>query len=119
MRKGGDGSLDFVDTLEIDKDAHVDAELNKEYVCTIIDTCRKRHVKVLWIKTTITVHGRHFYVKIHPPLSAEQANRLQYLLGDDSRRFDFNRARVNSALNGWNKLFELPSARLLTLYRSR
>jgi hypothetical protein len=118
MRKGGaSASLPKESVLKIDKDCHVDTELSREYVHTIIDICRKHNVKVLWIKTSITAHGRHFYIKIDPPVDAQTANKLQYLLGDDPRRVDFNRARIESGLLGWNKLFERIGAVLRTIYR--
>jgi hypothetical protein len=119
MRKrDASASLPKESVLKTDKDCHVDTELNREYVHTIIDICRKYGVKVLWIKTSITAHGRHFYIKIDRPVDAQTANELQYLLGDDSRRVDFNRARIESGLQGWNKLFERIGAILRTVYRN-
>ena len=110
-------SLPKESVLKIDKDCHVDTKLNREYVHTIIDICRKHGVRVLWIKTSITAHGRHFYIRIDPPVDAKTANKLQYLLGDDAKRVDFNRARIESGLSGWNKLFESLGTRLRTIYR--
>jgi hypothetical protein len=43
---------------------------------------------------------------------------LQWLLGDDSQRVGFNRARIESGLNEWNKLFEVVGRRLTTIYRA-
>jgi hypothetical protein len=37
--------------------------------------------------------------------------------GDDSRRVDFNRARIESGLEEWNKLFEVPENVLCTIYK--
>jgi len=104
--------------LKVDKDCDVDAALNREYLHAIIETCRKFGVDVLWIKVSRTAHGRHFYIGIDPPVDAHTANRLQYLLGDDSKRFDFNRARIRSGLMKWNKLFERIGAVLRTIYRN-
>jgi len=103
--------------LKVDKDCFVDANLNGQYVETIIDTCRKHGVTVLSIKSSETRHGMHFYIRIDPPVDGHTANNLQYLLGDDSKRVAFNRARVESGLIGFNKLFERPNARLRTIYR--
>jgi hypothetical protein len=102
--------------LKIDKDCSADARLNGEYVQTVVDICRKHGVKVLWIKSTQTQHGRHFYIRIDSPLDAHTANSLQYLLGDDAKRVAFNRARIESGLVGWNKLFEAVGRKLRTLY---
>ena len=48
---------------------------------------------------------------------ADLANQLQWLLGDDCQRVDFNRARIDSGLDEWSKLFEVPYVRLRTIYR--
>jgi hypothetical protein len=120
MRRGNRStSLLKQDVLKIDKDCFVDATLNRQYVETILDTCRKHRVTVLSVKSTKTRHGRHFYIKIDPPVDAHTANNLQYLLGDDANRVDFNRARIESGLVGWNKLFEAVGRRLKTLYLHR
>jgi hypothetical protein len=103
--------------LKVDKDCNPDAALSREYVRSAIEICRNHGLQVLWIKATQTAHGRHFYVRIDPPVKAHTANGLQFLLGDDSKRFDFNRARIRSGLPEWNKLFESARARLRTVYQ--
>jgi hypothetical protein len=60
--------------------------------------------------------GLHFYIDVTPAIEAEVANKLQFLLGDDCRRVDFNRARIHSGLNEWNKLFERAGARVMKIY---
>jgi hypothetical protein len=55
-------------------------------------------------------HGRHYYIHIDP------ANRLQYLLGDDANRVDYNQARINSGLPEWNKLFETVGRQIRIVY---
>jgi hypothetical protein len=102
--------------LKIDKDSHVDTRLEQEYVQYSIYILAKHGIKVEWIKSTRTHHGRHYYIKIDPPVDAQTANRLQYLLGDDAKRVDFNQARINSRLVGWNKLFETVGRKLRTIY---
>jgi hypothetical protein len=103
--------------LKVDKDCHVGPQLEREYIQHAISLLRKHLVCVEWIKATRTHHGRHYYIKIHPPVDAHTANDLQYLLGDDANRVDYNRARINSRLEEWNKLFEAVGRRLRTLYR--
>ena len=118
MRRGnGSASQPKEDLLKIDKDCFVEADLEREYAQTVVDTCRKHGIKVVWIKSTQTQHGTHFYIKTNPPVDALTANNLQYLLGDDSKRVAFNKARVKSGLPGWNKLIERPNVRLRTIYR--
>jgi hypothetical protein len=61
--------------------------------------------------------GYHFYISINPPVEANVANQLQWLLGDDDLRVDRNRARIQAGFDRWNKLFERLDARLRTIYR--
>jgi len=110
--------LSKTNVLKIDKDCFVDPELNMEYLRRILQTCRKYELRVLWVKSSKSRHGMHFYIKIKPALEAHIANNLQYLLGDDAKRVAFNRARIESGSDEWNKLFERASARLTTVYRS-
>jgi hypothetical protein len=111
-------SLSKTSVLKIDKDCFVDPELNMEYLRTILHTCRKYELKVLWVKSSKSRHGIHFYIKIKPDVEAHVANNLQYLLGDDAKRVAFNTARIESGAVEWNKLFERASAKLTTVYRS-
>jgi len=98
--------------LKIDKDCFVDPGLNMEYVRTILYTCRKYEFKVLWVKSSRSRHGMHFYIKIKPAVEAHVANNLQYLLGDDAKRVAFNRARIESGVAEWNKLRSLSKPRI-------
>jgi len=111
-------SLSKTSVLKIDKDCFVDPGLNMEYVRTILHTCRKYELKILWIKSSKSRHGMHFYIKIRPAVEAHVANNLQYLLGDDAKRVAFNRARIESGVAEWNKLFERANASLTTVYRN-
>jgi hypothetical protein len=104
--------------LKIDKDCVANAGLQREYIRTVINICRERRIKVLSIKRTDTAHGVHYYVKITPPVDAVTANNLQYLLGDDAKRVGFNKARIESGLVEWSKLFERVNCRMTTLYRA-
>ena len=104
--------------LKIDKDCFVDPALQTEYIHAILQVCAKYGIKILWVKSTRSRHGIHFYVKISRALPAHKANRLQYLLGDDAKRVEFNRSRIESGLVEWNKLFERSDAKLTTVYRS-
>jgi hypothetical protein len=119
MRRRREGrNLNKTNVLKIDKDCFVDPGLNMEYVRTILHMCRKYAVKVLWIRSSRSRHGMHFYIKIKSAVEAHVANNLQYLLGDDPKRVDFNRARIESGIPEWNKLFERANAKLTTVYRN-
>ena len=116
-RRDASVSLPKQDLLKIDKDCVVDTDLEREFVRTVLDICANHAIKVLWIKRTDTAHGIHYYIKIAAAIGAHSANRLQYLLGDDTKRYGFNKARIESGLVGWNKLFERVNASLITIYR--
>ena len=103
--------------LKIDKDCFVDQDWIESYIKVIVDICSKRGITAESIKMCNSKKkGLHFYVKINPPIEPSLANQLQWLLGDDSQRVDFNRARIESGLVEWNKLFEVASRRLKTIY---
>jgi len=118
QRKHERRSTGKTSVLKIDKDCFVDMGLNMEYVRTILHTCRKYELKVLWVRSSKSRHGMHFYIKIKPAIEPHVANNLQYLLGDDAKRVAFNMARIESGLAEWNKLFERANARLTTVYRN-
>jgi hypothetical protein len=106
--------------LKIDKDIFVDNSWIVGYARTIIQICRGRGLRVIHIKMCPSRRkGLHFYIAVRPAIDAHQANYLQWLLGDDCQRVDFNRARIESDLTEWNKLFEVPERRLRTIYRCR
>jgi hypothetical protein len=89
---------------------------HEEYIRDALAILSKRGIRVLKIEATRTYHGRHYYFHLAEPVEARTANRLQYLLGDDPNRVDYNRARIDSGLVGWNKLFEAVGRKLKTLY---
>jgi len=119
MQRGvGDVSVDKVSVLKIDKDCFIDHDWLEDYMRLIVRTCRLHGVTVLSVKMCRSRRkGFHLYIEIAPAIEPELANRLQWLLGDDSARVDFNRARIRSGLNEWNKLFEEPGKRLRTIYK--
>jgi hypothetical protein len=118
MRRRHEKRILKTNILKIDKDCFVNPELNLEYLRTILQTCEKYELKVLWIKSSRSRHGMHFYIKVKPALEPHVANNLQYLLGDDAKRVAFNRARIESGSDEWNKLFERANARVTMVYRN-
>jgi murein tripeptide amidase MpaA len=101
----------------VDKDCHVSTTLERHYVEQAIALLSKYGLTVPRIEATRTYHGRHYYFHVTPLVDAQTANDLQYLLGDDAKRVDFNQARINSGLSEWNKLFENVGRQLRTIYR--
>ena len=105
--------------LKIDKDCFVDKDWILDYLDVITITCALFGVTVEYVGMCRSKSkGLHFYITINPDIDAKLANRLQFLLGDDARRVDFNRARIGSRLQEWNKLFEVEGRRLRTIYRN-
>jgi len=102
--------------LKIDKDCHIDSKLEFQYIQDALAILSRRGITVLKVQATRTCHGRHYYFHLAEPVDAQTANRLQYLLGDDPRRVDFNQARINSGLLHWNLLFETIGRKLRTIY---
>ena len=105
--------------LKIDKDCHVNPDWIEDYIRLILTVSCWFRVGVNSVKMcTSRRKGLHFYIEIDPPLDPQLANRLQWLLGDDCQRVDFNRARIESGLAEWSKLFERVNVRLRTIYHA-
>jgi len=105
--------------LKIDKDCHVDPDWIEDYIRLVLTVSCWFHVAIDSIKMcTSRRKGLHFYIEINTPVNAQLANRLQWLLGDDCQRVDFNRARIESGLAEWSKLFERVNVRLRTIYHA-
>jgi hypothetical protein len=111
--------LSKVTTLKIDKDLIVSRSLLQDWVRLIaIPTCKAHGVIVQSVDTCSSQRkGFHVYVVIAPPIHAELAWRLQFLLGDDCKRVSLNRARWRAGFSDWNKLFEGTHPRLTQIYQ--
>jgi hypothetical protein len=122
-KKNGRRGTSMVSQLKIDKDIHVDRAWIQDYVRAIVLVCETKGVKVTSIRMCHSKRkGTHHYVDIQPAVRPELANRLQWLLGDDCLRVDYNRARIESGLvedADWNKLFERIGQRYVTLYSGK
>ena len=110
-------TLDKTSLLKIDKDCFVDKSWIEGYVRAAIQICSNYGLTVVHMKMCRSRRkGLHFYITVTPTVDADQENYLQWLLGDDCQRVDFNRARIESGLTEWNKLFEAPETLLMTIY---
>jgi hypothetical protein len=100
--------LDKVSVLKIDMDCIVSPDWLRDWRrLVVIPTCKALGVTVLCIRISESQHkGYHVLIEIAPPVHAELANRIQFLVGDDRHRVSLNRARIWAGLNEWNKLFE-------------
>lgn len=99
--------------LMIDKDCIVDASWLKEYRETIrLVLLRAYGLRPTAIAITPSrSKGSHVRIYLAHAVSAATANKLQWLLGDDCVRVDFNRARIEAGFDEWSKLFERPRGR--------
>jgi hypothetical protein len=110
----------LVSILKVDKDCFVSTNWIRVWIEMAVVMCQKHSVTVTLIRMCRSRRkGLHFYIHITPSITADLANQLQWLLGDDALRVDFNRARIESGLNEWNKLFEKPGVKLRTIYRRK
>jgi hypothetical protein len=106
-----------VSVLKIDKDCFVDPDWIRDWIYLVaLPVCRNFGLELTSVRMTESRKGLHFYIGINPPVHAELANRLQWLLGDDCRRVDFNRARMRAGYPRFNKLFEPEDVRVVELY---
>jgi hypothetical protein len=105
-------------TLKIDKDCVISSDLMQDWIrLVVIPTCTAYGVTVLSVATCPSPRkGFHVYAEISPPIHAELAWRLQFLLGDDCRRVSLNRARLRAGFSAWNKLFEGINPRVRTVH---
>lgn len=62
-------------------------------------------LRVEYIKKFETRRGIHVYVKLVEDVTDEDANLLQFLLGDDATRVKINQWRIKRGVRRWNKLF--------------
>jgi hypothetical protein len=104
-------------TLLIDKDCVVDRHWMPYYILLILTVCGWFKVQVYRIRMSPSAHkGQHFRVDITSAVPPRLANLIQFLAGDDCQRVAFNKARIESGLAEWNKLFERSNVRLRTMY---
>jgi hypothetical protein len=109
--------LPEVSLLKLDKDCYVEKSWINDWIrLAALPICSNFGTRVDCVRMTKTRKGIHFYVAIGRPVRAELANRIQWLLGDDCRRVDFNRARIRVCYPRWNKLFEEENVSVATVY---
>lgn len=109
-----------VSVLKLDKDCYVPKSWVMDWVrLEVIPICRSFGIDVESVLMTKTRKGFHFYVGINPSIHAELANKIQWMLGDDCRRVDFNRARIRVGYARWNKLFEEGEVKVIYPFMER
>ena len=98
--------------LMLDKDLLVDPCWLKEYRDIIVLVLKSHNLKPTRIRATPSRRkGFHVRIYLDRSIPAAAANKLQWLLGDDCARVDFNRARIEAGFEEWSKLFERPRGR--------
>lgn len=98
--------------LMLDKDCVVDPSWLRRYRELIKLVLDHYGLRATAIRITPSRHkGSHVRIYLATLVSAEKANMLHWLLGDDCARVDFNRARIDAGFDEWSKLFEAPKGR--------
>lgn len=87
--------------LKVDVDFHPPKEWLTEWIHIRI----RMLPPIEYYKIFETKRGFHVYFKLHDDVSGEEANRLQFLLGDDATRVKINQWRIKRGIKHWNKLF--------------
>lgn len=91
--------------LKIDIDFHPPKEWLSEWEGTREDILFMEGYDIEYIKLFQTKRGYHAYIKLLQDVTDEEANRLQFLLGDDQTRVKINQWRIKRGIKRWNKLF--------------
>ena len=106
--------------LKIDIDFHPPKEWLMNWVNTRTEMLRKLGYIIEYFRIFKTKRGLHIYFKLTKDVMAEEANRLQFLLGDDATRVKINQWRIKRGIKRWNKLFHKVlyrrKAKVLTCY---
>lgn len=87
--------------LKVDVDFHPPKEWLNEWINTRI----RMLPPIEYYKIFFGKRGFHVYFKLYKDVSGEDANRLQFLLGDDATRVKINQWRIKRGIKHWNKLF--------------
>lgn len=104
--------------LKLDCDCWVSKRLLDDWVRFVaIPVCQAHGFPILTIQLAPSEHkGFHFLVTLEGDPTSEVANALQFLLGDDRKRYSSNRARIRAGLKEWNRLWEPPHQKWQTIY---
>ena len=91
--------------LKIDIDFHPPKEWLNKWISTRIDILKGLGYCTEYYKIFPSKRGFHAYFKLYQDIADEEANRLQFLLGDDATRVKINQWRIKRRIKIWNKLF--------------
>ena len=96
----------MVTVLKIDVDVKMDNVLLIDFLSTRLAILEKLGYELLDVNYRETKHGFHFWFKIAEDLDDKRKAEVQFLLGDDHRRCEFNFFRAKAGVfNDFNALF--------------
>jgi hypothetical protein len=91
--------------LKLDMDFKPSKQWLKEWVETRYFLLEKLGYRAVEHDIFETTRGIHIYIKLDREVSDREANKLQFLLGDDYTRVKINQWRIERGIKNWNKLF--------------
>lgn len=91
--------------LKLDCDFHPPKEWLTEWIKTRIQLLNSLKKYIEYYKIFPNKRGFHAYFKLRQDVTDEEANKLQFLLGDDHTRVKINQWRIKRKIKHWNKLF--------------
>jgi hypothetical protein len=92
--------------LKLDIDFHPPKKWLEEWLKTRDDMLYCLGYDVERMDVFKTARGIHVYIKLKQNIRDAEANKLQFLLGDDPTRVKINQWRIKNKIKHWNKLFE-------------
>ena len=91
--------------LKIDLDIHPPKDWLDQWITTRITLLQMLGHRVKAYRIFKTKRGYHIYFTLVRDVSDMEANKLQFLLGDDHTRVKINQWRIKRGIPHWNKLF--------------
>ncbi len=95
----GDTAVQKTSVIKLDVDLHHEMEeryhVMDQFVKTRYQLLEMMGYHVDHVVTEITKHGYHVIIVLKEEISVEEAFRIQFLLGDDIHRVNFNFSRLS------------------------
>jgi hypothetical protein len=96
----------MVSVAKIDIDVKMDKDLLVKFLETRIEITKALGYRLLWVHKEETEKGYHFWFCVEEDLSDKELCDLQFLLGDDIVRHQFNLVRLKvGTFHSFNALF--------------
>jgi hypothetical protein len=108
----------MVSVAKIDVDVKMDKDLLVKFLETRIEITKALGYRLLWVHKEETEKGYHFWFAIKEDLSDKELCDLQFLLGDDIVRHQFNLVRLKvGTFREFNALFSKKVKKKVGMFR--